>query len=147
MTTNDVVTKRGSLRDRIAALREQNPQIAETEKALGVRLTIARNVLRMRVRIGISQRELAERAGMSQPRIAEIEAASVNFGVETLGRLADAFGVSADRLLWSQDGGAVTRAVPASPMRQRAAHDSGMLGTASKVVRQSGAAVAVAYDE
>jgi transcriptional regulator with XRE-family HTH domain len=147
MTTHDT-TKRGSLRDRLAALREQHPQIAATEKELGVRLTIARNVLRLRVRGGISQRELAHRAGMSQPRIAEIEAANVNFGVDTLGRLASAFCVSVDSLLKDSDRGAVTRSVPASPMPQRTKRDeAGVDWAGRKLVRPSSAALAVAYDE
>jgi transcriptional regulator with XRE-family HTH domain len=148
MTTNDT-TKRGSLRDRIAALREQNPHIAETEKALGVRLTIARNVLRLRVRAGMSQRELAERAGMSQPRIAEIENASVNFGVDTLSRLAGAFCVPEETLVKVGERQPVTRAISASPSPQRPQCEE--LGATAwtgpkQLVRASGA-VMVAYDE
>lgn len=145
MTTTDT-TMRGSLRDRISAIREQNPHIAETERELGVRLTIARNVLQMRVRAGMSQRELAQRAGMSQPRIAEIEAANVNFGVDTLGRLAAAFCVSVDALLKTADRAPVTRSAPAFPVPQRSERDgAGSIGP--KLVRRSGRPMAVAYDE
>jgi transcriptional regulator with XRE-family HTH domain len=147
MTSHDA-TKRNSLSDFLAALAEANPHIAETEKALGIRLTVARNVLRLRVRAGISQRELAERAGMSQPRIAEIEAANVNFGVDTLDRLAAGFGVPVDRLTKTPDGAPLTRSVPASLTRQRTTgHESAMIGDGPKVVRRSGSALAIAYDE
>jgi transcriptional regulator with XRE-family HTH domain len=76
-----------------------NPEIAKAERKMGSRLTIARNVLRLRARIGITQTELARRAGMAQPRIAEIEAGGANTTVDTLDKLAAAFGVDTSSLL------------------------------------------------
>ncbi|HWK88870.1 MAG TPA: helix-turn-helix transcriptional regulator [Longimicrobium sp.] len=76
-----------------AAIRLEVPGVAEVEKKLGSRLTIARNVLSLRVRAGWTQSELARRAGMSQPRITRIEAAQIDFGIGTLDRLASALGV------------------------------------------------------
>lgn len=76
-----------------AALRRENPEIARIEEAMGSRLVVARNVLQLRVRSGIPQTELARRMGTSQARIAQIEAAQANVTVDTLDRIAAAFGV------------------------------------------------------
>ncbi len=88
-----------SARELFASIRHENPEIAKVERQMGSRLLIARNVLRLRARIGITQTELARRAGMAQPRIAEIEAGGVNTTVDTLDKLAIAFGVDAASLL------------------------------------------------
>lgn len=81
-----------------ASIRRENPEIARAEAAMGSRLVIARNVLRLRVRAGITQTELARRVGTSQPRIAQIESAQANVTVDTLDRIAAAFGVEPARL-------------------------------------------------
>jgi DNA-binding XRE family transcriptional regulator len=80
-------------REVFAAVRRENPEIARAEAAMGSRLVIARNVLGLRVRSGITQTELARRVGTSQPRIAQIEAAEANVTVDTLDRIAAAFSV------------------------------------------------------
>jgi DNA-binding XRE family transcriptional regulator len=77
----------------LTALRREFPEIERAEEALGSRLLVARNVLELRVRSGITQTELARRVGTSQPRIAQIEAAEANVTVDTLDRIAAAFGV------------------------------------------------------
>jgi DNA-binding XRE family transcriptional regulator len=81
-------------RELFAELRRDYPEIARAEAAMGSRLVIARNVLGLRVRGGITQTELARRAGTSQPRIAQIESAQANLTVDTLDRIAAAFGVN-----------------------------------------------------
>lgn len=88
-----------SARELFASIRDDNPEVARAERQMGSRLVIARNVLRLRARIGITQTELARRAGMAQPRIAEIEAGGVNTTVDTLDKLAVAFGVETASLL------------------------------------------------
>jgi DNA-binding XRE family transcriptional regulator len=80
-------------RELFASVRRDNPEIARAEAEMGSKLTVARNVLRLRVRAGMSQAELAQRIGTSQPRIAQIEAARVNVTIETLDRIAAAFSV------------------------------------------------------
>ncbi|HEX2079403.1 MAG TPA: helix-turn-helix transcriptional regulator [Longimicrobium sp.] len=80
-------------RELFASIRRENPEIARAEAAMGSRLTIARNVFRLRVRAGITQTELARRVGTSQPRIAQIESAQANVTVDTLDRIAAAFSV------------------------------------------------------
>lgn len=76
-----------------AALRRENPEIERAEEALGSRLVVARNVLGLRVRGGITQSELARRVGTSRRRIAQIESAQANVTVGTLDRIAAAFSV------------------------------------------------------
>jgi DNA-binding XRE family transcriptional regulator len=96
-----------------AALRREFPEIERAEKALGSRLLIARNVLELRVRSGITQTELARRVGTSQPRIAQIEAAQANVTVDTLDRIAAAFSVQTAALFKRP-----SRRSPAEPSRQ-----------------------------
>lgn len=68
-----------------------NPEIARAEAAMGSRLTLARNVLRLRVSGGLTRHQMAQRLGTSQPRVAQIEAAQANVTIDTLDRIADAF--------------------------------------------------------
>ena len=86
-------------RELFAAMRHDSPEIERAEAAMGSRLVIARNVLGLRVRGGITQTELARRVGTSQPRIAQIESAQANVTIDTLDRIAAAFGVKTATLL------------------------------------------------
>ncbi|HEY0035400.1 MAG TPA: helix-turn-helix transcriptional regulator [Longimicrobium sp.] len=74
-------------------LQRENPEIAEAEKTAGSKLLVASNVLRLRVQRGMTQKQLAEALGVKQPRIAQIEGAEANLGLETLDALARVFGV------------------------------------------------------
>lgn len=60
---------------------------------------LALNVWALREAAGLTQAELANRAGMKQPRIADIERDASNPTLETISRIALALGVSADQLL------------------------------------------------
>lgn len=82
-----------------AGIRAKRPEIAATEKALGSKLTVAKNVMRLRIQRGYTQKQLAEFLGMRQPRIAEIEGARANLQIETMDRLAAVFGVETATLL------------------------------------------------
>jgi transcriptional regulator with XRE-family HTH domain len=84
-------------------LRHQDSGMAQAERALGSRLVLARNVLRLRVQRGLTQAALAEKAGMRQPRIAEIEAARANAQLDTIEQLAVALHVPVSRLLETPD--------------------------------------------
>lgn len=88
-----------SARELFASIRGDNPAVEQVERQMGSKLVVARNVLRLRVRVGMTQTELAQRAGVAQPRIAEIEAGGVNLTIETLDKLAGAFRVEAATLL------------------------------------------------
>lgn len=74
-------------------LYRENPEIAEAEKAAGSKLVVASNVLRLRVQRGMTQKQLAAALGVKQPRIAQIEGADANLGLDTLDALARVFGV------------------------------------------------------
>jgi ribosome-binding protein aMBF1 (putative translation factor) len=82
-----------------AAIRHAGPSIARAEEALGSRLALARNVLVLRTRRGITQTQLAAELGVKQPRVAEIEAARANVQLDTLDRLPRVFGVEPCALL------------------------------------------------
>lgn len=90
---NNIADESISARELLASVRRDNPRIAQAQAELGSKLTVARNLLRLRVGAGLSQAELAQRIGMSQPRIAQIEAARVNVTITILDRLAAAFSV------------------------------------------------------
>lgn len=89
----------------LTALRREFPDIERAEAAMGSKLLVARNVLELRVRSGITQTELARRVGTSQPRIAQIEAAQANVTIDTLDRIANAFSVQTATLFKRPDYG------------------------------------------
>ena len=76
--------------------------VKRAEEELRPNLLLANNVFRLRVAAGYSQAELASRAGMKQPRIADIEGAHGNPGLDTLNRLAEALNTDIASLF--QDG-------------------------------------------
>ncbi|HEV7586817.1 MAG TPA: helix-turn-helix transcriptional regulator [Longimicrobium sp.] len=84
-------------RDLAAEVRSENPAVAVAEQELAT--VLARNVLRLRNQRGMTQRDLARALGVSQPRIAEIEAARTTARIDTVGKLAAVFGIEAWRLL------------------------------------------------
>jgi transcriptional regulator with XRE-family HTH domain len=57
------------------------------------------NLRRARQRAGLTQAELAQRAGLAQPAISLIEAGQANPTVQTLQQIADALGCSLADLL------------------------------------------------
>ena len=62
--------------------------------------TLADNVKQLRLRLGYTQTELAERAGLSQPQISNIETGdAANPRLNTIRRLAEALGVVSIDLL------------------------------------------------
>lgn len=93
--------------DVFSSIREEVPGLAEAEKALGSRLVVARNVLRLRVQRGFTQQRLAQELGVRQPRVAQIESAQANLQIDTLDRLAAVFGVEPARLLQAEKPAAV----------------------------------------
>jgi len=62
--------------------------------------TLADNVKQLRHRLGFTQTELAERAGLSQPQISNLESdGASNPQLSTIRRLAEALGVVSVDLL------------------------------------------------
>ncbi|HET7461615.1 MAG TPA: helix-turn-helix transcriptional regulator [Longimicrobium sp.] len=88
-----------SARDLFDQIRRENQAVSDAEQKLGSRLTLARNVLRMRNQRGWTQGQLAKALGVTQPRIAEIEAGQVSVRTDTIDRLAAAFNVEPSSLL------------------------------------------------
>src|SRR3982751_4074252 len=86
-----------SARDLAAEVRNEIPAVAVAEEELVT--VLARNVLRLRNQRGMTQRELARALGVSQPRIAEIEAARTTARIDTVARLAAVFAVEPWTLL------------------------------------------------
>jgi DNA-binding XRE family transcriptional regulator len=85
-------------KDLFAALRNEVPEFAQAERDLGSRLVVAKNVMRLRIQRGYTQRRLADELGVTQPRIAEIEGARANLKLDTLDRLARVLGVETSSL-------------------------------------------------
>jgi len=70
---------------------------------MDVVLLFGRNVRALRVRAGLSQEELAFRAGMKRTYLSDLERGTRNPSVRALGRLADALSVAPDELLKGND--------------------------------------------
>jgi transcriptional regulator with XRE-family HTH domain len=96
-----LVTIRAS--DLFARLELEDPKFAQASEDIEESHILATNVLVLRARRNISQKELASRAGMSQPRIAEIESGEANPRLSTVKKIAKALGVTAGQLL-TEDG-------------------------------------------
>lgn len=61
--------------------------------------TIGNRLYALRKRMGMTQAELAEAAGLSDRTYADIERGSVNMRLETLLRICDALYITPDRIL------------------------------------------------
>jgi ribosome-binding protein aMBF1 (putative translation factor) len=69
------------------------PEVAEAHRQAQVRFELAEAVRLRREELGWSQRQLAERAGMTQPGVARFEAGGTTPTIPLLERLADALGL------------------------------------------------------
>jgi transcriptional regulator with XRE-family HTH domain len=74
---------------------------------------IAANVRRLRVRLGLTQAQLAEQAGFNGRHLQRIERGVVDMRVESLGKLAQILGVTPGALLRP------ARLEPSTPGRPR----------------------------
>ena len=104
-------------RELFSALRSEIPEIVQAEKDLGSRLTVAKNVIRLRVQRGYTQQRLAGEMGVKQPRIAEIESARANCQIDTLDRLARVFGVETASLFRVDKGSSRRAAIVPEPTK------------------------------
>jgi transcriptional regulator with XRE-family HTH domain len=68
-----------------------------------VQQAIARNVKQARKRVGLSQAEVADRAGLSGSYLSEIERARGNPSVDALARIAETLGLRPYQLLLEED--------------------------------------------
>lgn len=75
-------------------IKEARRQLASAVEAHGVAPMVA-----LRLRVGLSQKDLVERTGLPQPHVSRLENGRVQHpDVETLVKLADALGVSLDQI-------------------------------------------------
>ena len=71
----------------------KDPELRGEYEALEEEFTLAREIIDLRKRLNLTQKELAEQVGTSQPAIARIESGSYkNISLSFLRRLADALG-------------------------------------------------------
>lgn len=75
------------------AARMDRPEAIEAYEQTRLRFELAETVRLRREELGWSQRQLAERAGMTQPGIARFEAGGTTPTLPLLERLADALGL------------------------------------------------------
>jgi DNA-binding XRE family transcriptional regulator len=68
----------------LAAALEADPEFAAEWERLALARVVATRLIAYRSENGLSQRELAKRLGVSQPRVVEIEAGEKNPQIETL---------------------------------------------------------------
>lgn len=66
--------------------------------------SFASKLKKAREKTGFTQREVAKETGISQPNIARYETGALEPNLETLGILADFYGVSVDWLLGTNGG-------------------------------------------
>jgi ribosome-binding protein aMBF1 (putative translation factor) len=93
MTMSQGERRRISLADARAA-RAGRPEAAATYGQTRLRFELAEAVRERREELGLSQRQLAERAGMTQPGVARFEAGGTTPTLPLLERLAVALGLT-----------------------------------------------------
>jgi DNA-binding XRE family transcriptional regulator len=77
------------LADALAA----DPEFAAEWERLGLARTVAARLIAYRSENGLSQRQLAKRLGVSQPRVVELESGEKNPQIETLMKIAATTGI------------------------------------------------------
>lgn len=65
-----------------------DPEVQQAYEELAPRFAVVRQLITLREERGLSQRELAARAGMKQPQLARLETGQVEPKLDTLQRLA-----------------------------------------------------------
>jgi len=77
----------------------ENPEFAKAWEETEIEYLLARNMIKERKRLGISQDELAKRMQTKQSVISRIEAGNANVTLKTLRDIAKALDTDADRLI------------------------------------------------
>lgn len=72
-------------------------------------LTIGNKLLSIRKRMGLTQAEVAEAAGLSDRTYADIERGTVNMRIETILRICGALHITPDEILTEENGSIATR--------------------------------------
>jgi DNA-binding XRE family transcriptional regulator len=72
----------------------KNPEFRKEYEALEKEFEVAKEVIRLRIRAGLTQKELARRAQTSQPAIARLESGNYrNLSLSFLRRIGEVLGV------------------------------------------------------
>lgn len=77
----------------VAAALEADPEFAAEWERLALARTVAARLIAYRSEHGLSQREIAKRLGVSQPRVVELESGEKNPQIETLVKIAATTGI------------------------------------------------------
>lgn len=77
----------------LAAALETDPAFATEWERLALARMVAARLIAYRSENGLSQRELAKRLGVSQPRVVELESGEKNPQIETLVKIAATTGI------------------------------------------------------
>jgi DNA-binding XRE family transcriptional regulator len=77
----------------LAAALEVDPEFAAEWERLALARMVSARLIGYRSENGLSQRELAKRLGVSQPRVVELESGEKNPQIETLVKIAAATGI------------------------------------------------------
>jgi DNA-binding XRE family transcriptional regulator len=77
----------------LAAALEADPEFAAEWERLALARMVAARLIAYRSENGLSQRELAKRLGVSQPRVVELESGEKNPQIETLVKIAATTGI------------------------------------------------------
>jgi HTH-type transcriptional regulator / antitoxin HipB len=93
MTMSQDEPRRVSLAE-VRAARAGRPEVAVAYEQTRLRFELAEAVRSRREELGLSQRQLAERAGMTQPGVARFEAGGTTPTLPLLERLAIALGLT-----------------------------------------------------
>lgn len=91
-----------------ARLKARRPEIEAAEIELALSEAVADLMVDARVRAGLTQAELAKKAGTTQARISEIEAGEANPTLESLAKLASVLGSHVDTSAFAQVIGTLT---------------------------------------
>jgi HTH-type transcriptional regulator/antitoxin HipB len=83
--------------------RKERPAAAEAYEQTRLRFELGEAVRTRREELGLSQRQLAERAGMTQPGVARFEAGGTTPTIPVLERLARALGLQLTISLGTDD--------------------------------------------
>jgi transcriptional regulator with XRE-family HTH domain len=70
----------------------RDPEFAAAYRALEPEFQVAREVIRLRLQRGLSQEELARKAGTGQSNISRLERATINPSLRFLQKVAEALG-------------------------------------------------------
>ncbi len=84
------------LRDLHAHLLATDKAYAEAAREVDAAQSLADRVVALRVGAGLTQAQLAKKAGISQPRLSKLESGVDNPTLDTLERVGDALGVRLD---------------------------------------------------